>query len=526
MNDLLQPGHHPDADLLSAFAEHALPAHEHQQTLAHLAICPDCRALVYLAQETETEQPHPAGPSSPWFASWFSGWNLALPVAALAGLALLTIHLRGPHSFRTQSGPTTTASIQPAPPDLPAIAKGLAAAHASPISVSPRSTPSPAQKKPHVIPTPQLQRGNAGAVATAADGPPFTAAQPAATRTLSVQRQLAGESAIAGVITDAAGATIPHAQITATNTETGAQITRESTATGGFSLSPLLPGNYNVEVAARGFQRLLQENVQVAPFQVAGLNPKLTVGGENTTVTVTNAPPLLETANATIGGTIGNELYTNLPLSMNAGPRAATQNAGPRDPTQFQYLMPGVQEGPPPTSAGGQTQGIYGGSGQQNLNENYIEGIPVSNISGQGGNSPVAKPIAAASAGAFSMAANPTSPAQPTRSPALPSKLLAVSIVTDASRTLAIDTEGALFRSDDAGVTWHPVPAQWQGRALTLRLAQTPSVARQAAAKNTVTTAEARQPAQTLAPQAPAFELTTDSGAIYTSPDGQTWQRK
>jgi photosystem II stability/assembly factor-like uncharacterized protein len=108
----------------------------------------------------------------------------------------------------------------------------------------------------------------------------------------------------------------------------------------------------------------------------------------------------------------------------------------------------------------------------------------------------------------------------------LPSKLLAISVVTDASRTLAIDTAGALFRSDDAGVTWHPVPAQWQGRALTLRLAQTPSVARQAAAKNTVTTAEARQPTQALAPQAPAFELTTDSGAVYTSPDGQTWQRK
>jgi hypothetical protein len=331
-----------------------------------------------------------------------------------------------------------------------------------------------------------------------------------------VQRQFAGESAIAGVITDTTGATISHAQITATNTDTGAQTTRESTAAGGFSLSPLPPGNYNVEVAAKGFQRLLQENVQVAPFQTAGLNPKLTVGGENTTVTVTNAPPLLETANATIGGTIENELYANLPLS---------KNAGPRDPTQFQYLMPGVQEGPPPTSAGGQTQGIYGGSGQQNLNENYIEGIPVSNISSQGANSPVAQPTATAAVGALPMAANPTSPAPSTRLPPLPSKLLAISVVTDASRTLALDTAGTLFRSDDAGVTWHPVSAQWQGRALSLRLAQPPPVAQQTTARNTTTAAKARQQTQTLAPAAPAFELTTDSGAIYTSPDGQTWQR-
>jgi hypothetical protein len=163
---------------------------------------------------------------------------------------------------------------------------------------------------------------------------------------------LAGESAISGVITDTTGATIPRAQITATNTETGVQTTRESTAAGAFSLSPLLPGNYNVEVAAKGFQRLLQENVQIAPFQAAGLNLRLTIGGENTAVTVTDAPPLLEATNATIGGTIENELYTNLPLSM---------NAGPHDASKFQYQMPGAQAAA--ASAGGQTQGIYSGSG-------------------------------------------------------------------------------------------------------------------------------------------------------------------
>ena len=42
-----------------------------------------------------------------------------------------------------------------------------------------------------------------------------------------------------------------------------------------------------------------------------GLNIKLTVGGDNTTITVTDAPPFLDTTNATLGGTIENELYTN-----------------------------------------------------------------------------------------------------------------------------------------------------------------------------------------------------------------------
>jgi hypothetical protein len=109
------------------------------------------------------------------------------------------------------------------------------------------------------------------------------------------------------------------------------------------------------------------------------------------------------------------------------------------------------------------------------------------------------------------------------RLPALPSKLLAISVVTDASRTLALDAAGKLFRSDDGGASWHPVPAQWQGRALSLRLTQPPSVAQRAAGKETETAAEARQQTQSLAP---AFELTTDSGATYTSLDGETWQHK
>ncbi len=49
MSELLQAGQHPDADQLNAFVEHTLPAHEQQQTLAHLAVCPACRQIVALS---------------------------------------------------------------------------------------------------------------------------------------------------------------------------------------------------------------------------------------------------------------------------------------------------------------------------------------------------------------------------------------------------------------------------------------------------------------------------------------------
>src|SRR5579864_2044501 len=49
------PGPHPDADLLSAFAEKALPESERVQILAHLGECGDCRQIVFFALPDSAE---------------------------------------------------------------------------------------------------------------------------------------------------------------------------------------------------------------------------------------------------------------------------------------------------------------------------------------------------------------------------------------------------------------------------------------------------------------------------------------
>jgi hypothetical protein len=209
---------------------------------------------------------------------------------------------------------------------------------------------------------------------------------------------------IQGTITDPSGASVAKAKITVTNTDTGIQTTRLSSSTGTYTIGPLQVGTYNVEVVAKGFQRVLQENINVDNSSMFGLNIKLTLGGESTTITVTDAPAPLDTTDATLGGTIENELYSNLPLSM---------NGGPRDPTAFQYLMPGVQENPANNgadstgaAASGETNGnsgIYGGSGATNLNENYVNGVPVSNIAQQGSSVPVANAVSVDSVDQFSV---------------------------------------------------------------------------------------------------------------------------
>jgi hypothetical protein len=107
---------------------------------------------------------------------------------------------------------------------------------------------------------------------------------------------------------------------------------------------------------------------------------------------------MLDTTDATLGGTIENELYSSLPLTM---------NGGPRDPTAFQYLMPGVQENPANNSGTGANNGgsgIYGGTGQTNLNENYLEGMAVTNISQQGSSNPISSAVSVDAVDQFSVA--------------------------------------------------------------------------------------------------------------------------
>ena len=83
---------------------------------------------------------------------------------------------------------------------------------------------------------------------------------------LTLQAQNAAGGGIQGTITDANGAALAKAQVTATNTETGVAVTRTTSSTGSYAISPLAVGSYNVEVTAKGFQRLLQENIEVDYF--------------------------------------------------------------------------------------------------------------------------------------------------------------------------------------------------------------------------------------------------------------------
>jgi hypothetical protein len=192
----------------------------------------------------------------------------------------------------------------------------------------------------------------------------FSAALVAAS---SAGAQIGGSGTIQGTVTDPSGAVIPDATVVATNVATGVKTTRRTTAAGVYVLAPLAPGEYTVSVTADGFQPLVQERVVVNALTIVGLNLTLRVGAVTETITVSEAPPLLNTEDARLGTTMENEMYTALPLAMGGGT--------PRNPGAFIYLLPGVQ-------SGDRWGRIMGGQGFSK--DVYIEGIAITNSVQQG----------------------------------------------------------------------------------------------------------------------------------------------
>ena len=77
---------------------------------------------------------------------------------------------------------------------------------------------------------------------------------------------------------------------------------------------------------------------------------------------------------------------------------------------------------------------------------------------------------------------------------------------------LAVDRDGAVFLSTDAGAHWNPVERQWTGRAVEVRA--------QMEVKAKADTATGESLLQNV------FELVNDQGQVWESKDGQSWKAR
>ena len=119
---------------------------------------------------------------------------------------------------------------------------------------------------------------------------------------------------ISGVVTDGTGAGIPNAQVTVSNTGTGAAHTVTTNVQGAYRIDLLPAGEYEVEVSATGFKKSKQTGVVLEISRAARVDAALSIGSVNEEVTVAADAPLVNTANAQVGRTTGNAEITNLPI--------------------------------------------------------------------------------------------------------------------------------------------------------------------------------------------------------------------
>ncbi len=119
---------------------------------------------------------------------------------------------------------------------------------------------------------------------------------------------------IEGQVTDANGAGIPNAQITATNLDTGSSRTVSSDTSGVYRI-PLLPlGAYRVTVEITGFKKLTREGITLTTGQNATIDLKLDTGAVTEQITITGDAPIADTAKIDLGRVLNAREVTNLPL--------------------------------------------------------------------------------------------------------------------------------------------------------------------------------------------------------------------
>ena len=189
----------------------------------------------------------------------------------------------------------------------------------------------------------------------------------------SLQAQTAGEGSVTGTVSDSTGAVVPNAHVTATNAATHISTETKTDSAGLYSIAPLPVGTYSVTITAKGYKNMTQENLRVDALGELAFSPVLAVGAATETVTVTSAPPVLDTESPILEGIMENQDYAALPIVM-----STTQQ---RDPTAFAVLLPGAQ-------AGSRTPLIAGLSNYQGYL--YLDGVPSETINQQGDNRTVA----------------------------------------------------------------------------------------------------------------------------------------
>ena len=145
--------------------------------------------------------------------------------------------------------------------------------------------------------------------------------------TSDAHAQVAGAT-LSGTITDPSGAAIANAQVSIANKATGVTRTVTADSAGFYSAPNLLPGIYDVTVAAQGFSTTRQADVTLAVGAQQVLNMPLKIGEATQTIEVTGGAQLVQLSSSTLSAEVESATVRELPLNGRDWASLATLQAG------------------------------------------------------------------------------------------------------------------------------------------------------------------------------------------------------
>src|ERR1700682_6388659 len=120
---------------------------------------------------------------------------------------------------------------------------------------------------------------------------------------------------ITGTVADQTGGVISGATVTVTDTDRGVTKTLVTNDAGEYNAPNLQPGSYKVRAESKGFKTTERQNIVLEVGKEARVDLTVQPGDQVQTITITESVPLVETTNATLGGTLNNADINDMPLN-------------------------------------------------------------------------------------------------------------------------------------------------------------------------------------------------------------------
>src|SRR3984893_12045383 len=120
---------------------------------------------------------------------------------------------------------------------------------------------------------------------------------------------------ITGTVTDPSGGVVSGATVTIVDIDRGVTTNLVTNDSGDYNAPTLNPGKYKARAEAKGFKAVERQNVVLEVGKEIRVDVSLVPGAVAETMTITESVPLVETTNATLGGTINNADINDMPLN-------------------------------------------------------------------------------------------------------------------------------------------------------------------------------------------------------------------